>query len=109
MTATLAELENRIDALERELRGEKGLTDQRRALTTMVTHLDETRERMSKVETRLEGLSQALAVLTAGQAEMRGALNARIDAVQADIANLRRDMPAIVADAMREVLRNNRG
>jgi hypothetical protein len=107
MTATLAELEERVQALEGSRPG-----DLRTAVTTM-QHLDETRLRMSAVEARLDGLSQALGQLTASQAQMRGELNTKIDAVRTElngkIDGLRRDMPGIVADALREVMRGNKG
>jgi chromosome segregation ATPase len=118
--STLAELETRLEALENEVRGEKGLPDQRRALTTVVRLLEDTRERMSMVERHLSQLREGLLELTAEQARTRGSLeakidvtNVRIDAVRnemkTDIAGLRRDMPSIVAEAMREVLRDRKG
>jgi chromosome segregation ATPase len=121
--STLAELESRVDAIEAELKQSRP-ADLRRLAETTYKLLDDARDRMSKVEIRLEGISSALAILTASQAEMRGELNAKIEAVRgelkaeihavrselkADVAGLRRDMPSIVADAMREVLRNNKG
>ena len=119
MTATLAELEERVEALEGSRPG-----DLRTAVTTMLQHLDETRLRMSAVEARLHGLSQTLGQLTASQAQMRGELNTKIDAARGELTTkidavrtelngkidgLRRDMPGIVADALREVMRGNKG
>lgn len=123
MTATLAELESRVDTLEAEVRGEKGLGDQRRALTTMLRLLEDTRERVSKVEIRLEGISHALGVLTANQAEMRGELRAEIKAVQDNVTKLdakvtnldsrftvfQTGLPSMIAETMREVLREQKG
>jgi tyrosine-protein phosphatase YwqE len=114
MTATL---EERVTALETQVRGEHGLTDQRRALKTMLELLDGTRERMSAAEIRLERIEQGILKLIAENAYAHGRLEAKIDAVDAkvdavrnelktDISNLRRDMPGIVAEAMREVLRS---
>lgn len=115
MAATLEELERRVDALE-----QSRPADLRRAVEKLGELLEDTRQRMSTVEIHLEGLRKGFLELTAHQAEMRGELRAEINAVRGevhavrnelktDIAGLRRDMPGIVAEAMREVLRNNRG
>ena len=104
MSATLEELERRVDVLE-----QSRPADLRRLAETTFKLLEDTRERLSRVEIRLEGVSTALAILTANQAEMRAEIKAGFARVDADIAGLRRDLPGIVADAMREVLRGSKG
>jgi hypothetical protein len=111
MTTTLDDLEKRVAALE----GARP-ADLRRAVTKIAEQVEETRLRVSSVEVRLEGIATALALLTASQAEMRGELRAdirsgadRIGKLEAEVAGLRRDLPSIVAETMREVLREQRG
>jgi chromosome segregation ATPase len=129
MTTSLEELERRVEALEQDRLGfaEKGaLADLRRAVATISTHVEDTRLRMTRVEDRLERVVAAVPELVAGVAVMRqdiGALRQdmsqqgdrlnRLESdmreMKADVAGLRRDMPSIVAEAMREVLRHNKG
>jgi hypothetical protein len=119
MTTTLDDLEKRVAALEAARPA-----DLRRAVTKIGEHVEETRLRVSAVEVRLEGIASALALLTATQAEMRGELRADIANVRselkaeigsvrselkAEMGSLRRDLPSIVAETMREVLKEQRG
>jgi hypothetical protein len=107
---TLEELEKRVAALEDDR--SPGL---RRAVVRIGELLEETRLRVSAIEVRLEGISTSLALLTANQAQMRGSLEARISAVEVrtgsletKIDGLRRDLPGIVADSLREALKEQR-
>lgn len=107
MTATLEDLERRVAALE-----EARPADLRRAVAKIGEHVEETRLRMSAVERQLDEIRRAMFEATAEAARRHGQLEAKIDGVRmelkADIAGLRRDLPSIVAETMREVLKERR-
>ena len=111
MTATLEELERRIEAL--------ALTrpaDLRAAVTTISTHVEDTRLRMTGVEQQLDKISNGMAHLTATIVELRGTLHdrgarlerierdhgERLSRLENDIAGLRLNMPGIMTDVLRE-------
>lgn len=75
--AAIARLETRVSAVEDKLNGHST------ALGKIIMIVEETRERVSKIEIRL-------------------------DRLEADIKGLRRDLPGIIADTMRDVLKEPR-
>jgi chromosome segregation ATPase len=115
MPTTLEELDKRVSALE-----ESRPTDLRRAVTKIAEHVEETRLRMSAVERHLDDIRRHMFEATAESARRHGLLEAKINAVdtkidsvraelKSDIAGLRHDLPSIVAETMREVLKEQRG
>jgi chromosome segregation ATPase len=95
---TLEDLERRIATLE-------GTVDLSHAVEKLGDHLEDVRLRMTRVEAALYRLETATTHLTAGQANVRARIDAveeHFDKLEADIADLRRDLPSIIADAVRE-------
>jgi hypothetical protein len=67
---------------------------------------------MTRVEDRLEKIVGAIPEILANGAAMRQEIaqhGERLSRLEGDVAGLRRDMPSIVAEAMREVLRRTKG
>lgn len=108
MITTLEELEKRVAALEGS-----DPTSLRRAVARIGEILEETRLRVSAVERHLDDMRRHMFEATAEAARRHGLLDAKIDSVRTelkgDIAGLRRDLPGIVAETMREVLKEQRG
>jgi hypothetical protein len=97
---TLEELDRRVAALEATRPG-----DLRRAAEKIGEQVEDVRLRMTGVETRLGRLEDANKLLIAGQAEMRQKHEERFDRLEADIAGLRRDLPGMLADVVRDVIK----
>jgi chromosome segregation ATPase len=128
MTATLQDLERRVEALE-----QARPADLRTAVTTIAIHVEDTRLRLTRVEARLDTLTEAMAHLTASTAELRSRidkldsrmdklesrmdklesrmdkLDSRMDQLDANFTAFQRGLPALIADTMREVLREQKG
>lgn len=79
--AAITRLETRVGAVEKRLDGHST------ALVKIIELLEETRMRVSKVEITQEDHTK------------------KISELQADIKGLRRDLPTVVAEAMREVFK----
>lgn len=67
------------------------------ALGKIIVILEETRLRVTAFETRQENVEARL-----------GKVETRLDRIEHEINGLRRDMPSIVVDAMREVLKEQK-
>jgi len=92
MTVTREEFEARVGVLEREVEGEKMVT--RYILEQSRRNGDDlaaVKSRLDRVETRLDRVEQ------------------KVDALGGAFDSLRRDLPKIVAETVREVLRERDG
>jgi chromosome segregation ATPase len=95
---TLERLEKRVSALEMEVEGEKVVT--RYILEQVRRNGDDLaalRTRVGRVEERLDVVERRLSDI-----EMR------LGRLETEVRSLRRDLPGIIADTMREVLREHR-
>jgi tetrahydromethanopterin S-methyltransferase subunit G len=84
-------LQDRVSVVEREVDGEKMVS--RHILKQVRANGDDiaaVKTRLERVETRLDGVES------------------EVCAVKTDLAQFRKDMPSIVAGAMREVLKESR-
>jgi len=96
---TRAEFEARVGVLEREVEGEKMVTryilEQSRRngddLAAVKSRLDRVEARLDRVETRLDRVEQ------------------KVDALGGAFDRFRRELPKIVAETVREVLRERDG
>ncbi len=117
--AQIADLTRRVSALEKTAKGQDRhnarvteiLTElkedvallRRHAISTgqkveeMDARLGAVEARLDKVETRLDKVETRLGKVEAG-----------LEGVRTDIAGLRRDLPGIIAETMREVLREGK-
>ena len=94
---TREEFEARVGVLEQEVEGEKMVTrhilEQTRRngddLATIKTRLDRVEEKLDGVDLR--------------------AMARKVDGLESNVAGLRRDLPKIVGDVMRDVLHEERG
>jgi tetrahydromethanopterin S-methyltransferase subunit G len=106
MTVTREEFEARVGVLDREVEGEKMVTryilEQSRRngddLAAVKSRLDRVEARLDRVETRLDRVEQKVDALASELSGLRGAF-----------AELRRELPKIVAETVREVLRERDG
>ncbi len=102
MSATLDDLERRVTALESEILGEQRLS---RRLFEFISELRDDVALLRKhamssgefVQAELEQVKSRL-----------GRLEDRVGGVEAQISALRRDIPGIVGDAVREAFRESR-
>jgi tetrahydromethanopterin S-methyltransferase subunit G len=89
------QLATRVDVVEREVEGEKMVT---RHILEQTRHngddLAAIKSRMDRLEQKFDGLDRK-----------GDGLDRKIDAVDLKVTRLTRDLPTIVADVMREVLR----
>jgi tetrahydromethanopterin S-methyltransferase subunit G len=89
------QLAARVDVVEREVEGEKMVT---RHILEQTRHngddLAAIKSRMDRLEQKFDGLDRK-----------GDGLDRKIDAVDLKVTRLTRDLPTIVADVMREVLR----
>jgi len=102
---TREEFEARVGVLEREVEGEKVVTryilEQTRNgddLAAVKSRLDRVEARLDRVETRLDRVEQKVDALGSELSGLRGAF-----------VELRRELPKIVAETVREVLRERDG
>ena len=92
-------LEPRVAALEQEVEGEKVVT--RYILEQVRRNGDDLaalRTRADRSERRLDGIEARL-----------DRIEGRLDRIESELHSLRRDLPAMIADTMREVLRERDG
>lgn len=110
---TREEFEARVGVLEREVEGEKMVTrhilEQTRRngddLAAVKTRMDRVETRLDRFETRLGGVESRL-----GGVESRlGGVENGLGGLEHKVSALTRDLPKIVADAMRDVLREQDG
>jgi hypothetical protein len=90
---TREEFESRVGVVEREVEGEKMVT--RHILEQTRRNGDDLaaiRTRLDRVEEKLDGV------------DLRS-MSRKVDGLESNVAGLRRDLPKIVGDVMREVLR----
>jgi tetrahydromethanopterin S-methyltransferase subunit G len=103
---TREEFEARAGVLEREVEGEKMVTryilEQSRRngddLATLKSRLDRVEARLDRVETRLDRVEQKV-----------DAVGSEVHALRGAFAELRRDLPKLVGETVREVLRERDG
>jgi tetrahydromethanopterin S-methyltransferase subunit G len=103
---TREEFEARVGVLEREVEGEKMVTryilEQSRRngddLAAVKSRLDRVEARLDRVESRLDRVEQKVDALGSELSGLRGAF-----------AELRRELPKIVAETVREVFRERDG
>ncbi len=91
-------LQDRVSVVEREVDGEKMLS--RYILQQVRANGDDlagVKTRLDRVETRLDGVQVELQGL---KSEMRG--------LKQDVVGLRKDLPSMIAQTMREVLREGK-
>jgi predicted nuclease with TOPRIM domain len=101
-----AQLAVRVDVIEREVEGEKMVTrhilDQTRRnsddLAAIKSRLDRFDQRFDGLEQKFDGLDRKV-----------DALDRRFDGLDLKVNRLTRDLPIMVADVMREVLRERDG
>jgi tetrahydromethanopterin S-methyltransferase subunit G len=90
-----AQLAVRVDIVEREVEGEKMVT---RHILEHTRHnsddLAAIKSRLDRLEQRFDGLDSKV-----------GGLDRKVDGLDLKVSYLTRDLPTIVADVMREVLR----
>jgi archaellum component FlaC len=106
---TRQEFEARVGVLEREVEGEKMVTrhilEQTRRnsddLAGIITRLDGVETRLDRVETRLDRVETRLD----GVETRLDGVERKLDALGTTVSGLSRNLPTIIADVMREVLR----
>jgi|WetSurMetagenome_2_1015567.scaffolds.fasta_scaffold747294_1 hypothetical protein len=81
---------------------EQRCTDHNTALGKVIPLIEETRMRVSALEIAVDGVTTDLAQV---KAEMRR----EFGQVKAEQASFRRDFPSLVAEALREALKEQRG
>jgi chromosome segregation ATPase len=115
----IADIKRRLTALENDVKADRQLSvrifdyvrEMRDDIALLRSHAVMTNQRMERLEQRGEGLEQRM-----GRLERRiERLEQRMERVEIDLAALRsefttfrKELPGIVADAMREVLRDMR-
>ncbi len=115
----IADLTRRVTALEKAANGQERhnarvtelLTELKEDVALLRRHAISTGQKVEEMDARLGAVEVRLAAVEAGLEGVRadiGGLRADIGRVQADIAGLRRDLPGIIAETMREVLREGK-
>ena len=94
---TREEFEARVGVLEQEVEGEKMVT---RHILEQTRHNGDD---LAAIKTRLDRVEEKLVGV-----DLR-AMARKVDGLDSNLAGLRRDLPKIVGDAMRDVLREERG
>src|SRR5262245_59191496 len=120
MAATLEDLDRRITSVEAQLKGEEPGVG--RMSRTVYAIVEETRERVVRLEDHVRGISERMLEVIAENARTRGVLEARMDGIDArldrmekgidnmghdlrrSIDSVRREFPGLAAEAMRDVL-----
>ncbi len=104
--AQIADLTRRVTALETEAQG------QQRYNARILGMLTELRDDVAILRSHAVGLGQGFDALEGKVAAEIGGLRRRFDALEAkvtaEIGGLRRDLPGIIAETMREVLREGK-
>ena len=110
--AQIADLTCRVSALEKTAKGQDRhnarvteiLTELKEDVALLRRHAISTGQKVEDIDARLGAVETRL-----GAVEARlGAVEAGLEGVRADIAGLRRDLPGIIAETMREVLREGK-
>lgn len=112
----IVELERRVTALECEMKAER--RDLLRMLglqATTLDHLDELNRRVianelvatANARTTERGFADVNGRLDRVESEV-GQVKAEVGNIKADVAALRRELPGLIAETMREVLRETR-
>jgi len=94
---TREEFEARVGVLEQEVEGEKMVT---RHILEQTRHNGDD---LAAIKTRLDRVEEKLVGV-----DLR-AMARKVDGLDSNLAGLRRDLPKIVGDVMRDVLREERG
>jgi hypothetical protein len=100
--AQIASLTSRVSALEAEAQG------QQRYNSRILGMLTELREDVAIVRSHAVGLGQRFDALEAKFSGLEGRFSSLEAKVTAEIGGLRRDLPGIIAETMREVLREGK-
>ncbi len=103
--AQIADLTRRVTALEKAANGQERhnervtelLTELKEDVALLRRHAISTGQKVEEMDARMGALEARMEKLEAG-----------LEGVRADIAGLRRDLPSIIADTMREVLREGK-
>jgi|WetSurMetagenome_2_1015567.scaffolds.fasta_scaffold1207221_1 hypothetical protein len=114
--ADIAELEKRITALEEQGKANEELkkrmafleqryADHNTAFGKIVPIIEETRLRTSTIELSIDELKEDVASVKKDVASV----NSRVGRVETQLNALRRDLPGMMAETMREVLKEQRG
>jgi outer membrane murein-binding lipoprotein Lpp len=112
VAAQIADLTRRVAALEAEAQGQQRynarilgmLTELRDDVAIVRSHAVGLGQRFDALEAKVGGLETKVERLEAKVDK----LEAGLEGVRADIAGLRRDLPGIIAETMREVLREGK-
>ena len=124
--AQIADLHLRVSALEKTAKGQDRhnaraaeiLTELKEDVALLRRHAISTGQKVEDMDTRLGTVEARLGKVEArlgtvegrlGAVEGRlGKVEAGLEGVRADIAGLRRDLPGIIAETMRDVLREGK-
>ena len=110
--AQVADLTRRVTALEKTASGQERhnarvteiLTELKEDVALLRRHAISTGRKVEEMDARLGAVELRLTAVEAGLEGVR----ADIGGLKADIAGLRRDLPGIIAETMREVLREGK-
>lgn len=131
--AQIADLTRRVSALEKTAKGQERhnarvteiLTELKEDVALLRRHAISTGQKVEDIDARLGAVEARLGAVEArldkvdarlekvetglGKVETRlGKVEAGLEGVRADIAGLRRDLPGMIAETMREVLREGK-
>jgi uncharacterized coiled-coil protein SlyX len=110
--AQIADLDRRVAALEKTAKAQDRhnarvaelLTELKEDVALLRRHAISTGQKVEELEVRLAAVEAGLEGVRGDLASVRGDLAS----VRADVAALRRDLPGIIAETMREVLREGK-
>jgi predicted RNase H-like nuclease (RuvC/YqgF family) len=119
MTVDVDSLERRVTALESELRGEQGLTRRlfehvreiRDDIAVLRRHAAATGDEIEQIKTRLGRLETEVSALKTEVSGLKtevGGLKTEVGGLKTEMSAFRREFPGIVADVVREVLKERR-
>ncbi len=108
----IADLTRRVSALEKAANGQERhnarvtelLTELKEDVALLRRHAISTGQKVEEMDVRLGAVEARMGALEARMEK----LEAGLEGVRADIAGLRRDLPGIIAETMREVLREGK-
>jgi len=107
---TLEEVAARLDAVEARVAAlGTNAEGQDRLNSRLFEMLTEVRDDVATLRRHAVATGRKIEELAATQDAMRGEMKVGFARVDADIAGLRRDLPSMIAETMREVLREQRG
>ncbi len=110
--AQIADLNCRISALEKTAKGQERhnarvtglLTELKEDVAFLRRHAISTGQKVEDIDSRLGAVEVRLSAVEARLEKVEAGL----EGVRADIASLRRDLPGMIAETMREVLREGK-